>query len=501
MIRPRVVPSLSSALLLTASLALAALLPLACTAPSAPPGAPGVAPSTATDDDIGALYAVHCAVCHGSAGGGHGPAAVHLVPPPRDFGEGRFHVVSTDNGVPSDADLARAIARGSPGTGMPAFSWLGTERVQALAQHIRELAIARMTERLIARWAEVGQQIEPARAAEIAVFRMTPGEPVAVPPPVEASAAAVARGREVWLERCAACHGVDGRGRTPDARWVAWDVAFARDLREGLLKGGARHEDLARRIVAGMPGSAMPPEHFADPADLQALLAFVGTLLPADAGFRGVTTPLELRRSRVSALPDESDGPDELRERIPLTGSSPDGPLWFAPVARRPGSVLSAEVGAVAIAVERIAIRVRWPDPTADARALDARGESDAVALQFFADPQRPIVGMGAPDAVSDIWHWAAFRRRETLGVVDLLEASHGLSGAYVEAEGLSRPLRRADIVHAPGAGPVASVAPRAAIPRVDGHATLGIAIWNGAAEQRGAIKSLSGWVRMTVEQ
>ena len=294
-------------------------------------------------------------------------------------------------------------------------------------------------------------------------------------------------------------------------------MSFARDLREGLLVGGASDADLARRVLAGMPGAAMPPQHFATAGDLPALLAYVRTLLPADAATRGVTAATDLVATPVPALPDD---PERLRAMIPITG-----PIWLAPVARRPGSVLEASVGA-ARGATRIAIRVRWHDASADARALDAVAESDAVAVQFVADPDDPAYGMGAPASVSEIWHWAAFRREELAGALDLLEADHGLGPAFVRAEGLTRPLQQASRVTAagpddrrvePGAVAVSAVrddehwdvvfvAPRDAPPfdaasaNAGGLVAFGVAVWNGSAGEKGAVKSFSGWIRLAPE-
>jgi len=62
------------------------------------------------------LYAVQCASCHGATGGGDGPAAGTLSVRPPALSDlailGRF----------TDADLARLIGQGRPGTPMPGFA-------------------------------------------------------------------------------------------------------------------------------------------------------------------------------------------------------------------------------------------------------------------------------------------------------------------------------------------------------------------------------------------
>ena len=94
------------------------------------------------------LFDVHCAVCHGQEGNGRGTASPYLFPPARDFGDGRFRLVSTTNGVPLDRDLVDTLRRGMPGSAMPAWDWLPEEDLWCLAAQVRRLAEVRMAYRL-----------------------------------------------------------------------------------------------------------------------------------------------------------------------------------------------------------------------------------------------------------------------------------------------------------------------------------------------------------------
>ena len=61
------------------------------------------------------LFQTSCALCHGPAGKGDGPAGVALSPPPADLTDtphARFY---------SDAGRVRIVTEGSPGTGMAGF--------------------------------------------------------------------------------------------------------------------------------------------------------------------------------------------------------------------------------------------------------------------------------------------------------------------------------------------------------------------------------------------
>ncbi|HWB97763.1 MAG TPA: cytochrome c, partial [Bryobacteraceae bacterium] len=72
------------------------------------------------------LFTRHCAICHAAAG--EGSSGPDLTSP------------SWQSGV-SDADLARIIGQGAPGTAMPAFSGrLSAADITAVVAHLRTLA-------------------------------------------------------------------------------------------------------------------------------------------------------------------------------------------------------------------------------------------------------------------------------------------------------------------------------------------------------------------------
>lgn len=84
------------------------------------------------------VYALFCVSCHGADGSGRGNASRSFDPPPRDFREADFVVVSGPPGsLPTDADLAEIITEGRPGTGMPAWNGLSAEDRHAVIQYIK----------------------------------------------------------------------------------------------------------------------------------------------------------------------------------------------------------------------------------------------------------------------------------------------------------------------------------------------------------------------------
>lgn len=98
---------------------------------------------------------------------------------------------------------------------------------------------------------DVAHAFEPwiARRAEERVLRARP----VVAGPVPSSPESIALGAALYAERCAACHGLEGRGDGPDAS--ALDPPPA-DLRSHLPQHG--DSEIYAFVALGIPGSAMP---------------------------------------------------------------------------------------------------------------------------------------------------------------------------------------------------------------------------------------------------
>lgn len=222
-----------------------------------------------------AVYTQRCAACHGAQGNGEGPVAAYLRPRPRDYRLGMFKFTSTPFGAkPRREDLIRTVLRGAKGTSMPAFALLEEEDLQAVVDYVIMLSqrgeveqnlfvegesldaedpqdnflpedIAAIVTRVAESWREAKhQQVVPLTAE---------------PAYTEESAE---KGRQVFMtNECFKCHGLDGRGRTPEPvgkdGWTGEDV-YAADLSSGMLHGGRRSQDIYRRIYSGINGTPMP---------------------------------------------------------------------------------------------------------------------------------------------------------------------------------------------------------------------------------------------------
>ena len=184
-----------------------------------------------------AVYAAHCAECHGTSGRGDGPAAFLLSPGPRDFSTGVYKIRSTETGsIPTDGDLLRSIRLGLNGTAMPAWEGLlPDEEIRRVVDYIKSLS---------PRFAQ--------GAPEIAT----------VGPEVVSSPESIARGSAAYGRlRCAACHGTDGRGAGAIATEFedAGRVLYPTDLTEPWsFRGGATARDVFLRFRTGLSGTPMP---------------------------------------------------------------------------------------------------------------------------------------------------------------------------------------------------------------------------------------------------
>src|SRR2546421_6191956 len=158
------------------------------------------------------IYLRSCQTCHGPDGRGNGPAAPSMSPRPRDFTQGQLKYKSTAAEVPpTDGDL------------------LNAEEIKAVSSYVRSLGPAR-----------------------------NEGVPVPVPPRVWPDPASLERGKTLYSESCAACHGLDGRARNayeePSGRPIV-----ARDLTAPwTFRRGADSEQLWLRLTTGLAPGAMP---------------------------------------------------------------------------------------------------------------------------------------------------------------------------------------------------------------------------------------------------
>jgi mono/diheme cytochrome c family protein len=368
--------------------------------PPAPPG-PGPTPEEQRLARGRELYGNSCAACHGDKGEGNGPAARYLYPKPRNFGEGKFRIVSAANAYPSDADLMQVITRGMPGSAMLPFGHLGEEDRLALVAQVRALARASVEARITREAEAKGREVDPDEVAELADKLTRVGDPFEVPPLPEPGPESVARGAELYRQACAACHGATGKGDgTQDQR--NWDgtPTRPRDFTRGIFKGGRDPRQLYARIILGMPGSPMPSSSQLKPQEAGDIINFVLSLSDAASQER-----VEHRRRQLTAkhVPDEL--PPEIPEgawqsagEVPIVVS----PLWWRDYADPELRVAALHDG------KSVALRLTWLDATKNDQAVRPQDFEDMAAVQLYKGSPEPFLGMGAAGKGLDVWLWRA---------------------------------------------------------------------------------------------
>lgn len=235
------------------------------------------------------LYAQHCSRCHGIRGTADGATSPYLDPPARRFGEEKFMLSSTENGIPTDADLDYVLRHGIPGTAMPAFDYLTDAERKALVAHIRWLTRTGVYARLYQRSKKQEPEDVPdvAELSTMAAKQSIPGPTVDVPEtPPQPTPESITRGGQMFTKTCATCHGPKGAGDGPQVKDMKNEYGRPtrpRDLARGVFKGGGEPERLYVRIANGMPGSAMPGSKATlKPDEIWDLVYFVRSLSEVD---------------------------------------------------------------------------------------------------------------------------------------------------------------------------------------------------------------------------
>lgn len=362
----------------------------------AEPGAqPALTPALAERGKV--LYAKQCLPCHGATGRGDGKAAYLLYPKPRDFASLRFRLVSTENKIPSDADLFASITRGLPGSGMPSWAQLSEEDRWSLVYEVRRLARVGKAQTLVA---EDGT--EQAQADALAEKLFTAGAAIQVPAETP-SGTDLERGKALFEQACASCHDQDGKGRRKrDLKDDLEYPLFARDFTQGIFKGGSTGKDLAARLICGIPGTPMPSfkDTLKDPADLWAVIHYVQGFIA-----QGAQERVEQRQKSIEAVRVVDEGIGDPISPAWLKAK----PTWVSlmPLWWRDERVEGVEVRVLQNAT-KVAFMLTWRDVTKNDLALLQTAFGDGAAVQFSPSVEPPFFAMGEKTQPVNIWSWKA---------------------------------------------------------------------------------------------
>ena len=149
------------------------------------------------------VFIRNCAGCHGRQGLGDGPAAVALIPTPRNLATAQF----------SDRSLSESLWNGVRGSSMPSWSDLPSGELRGLVAYLKTIA---------------------------------PTEP-----PPDLTALERATGKAIYVKQCAVCHGQTGAGDGPTAASLAPAPTNFHEVQPTV-------EYAQAALANGVQGSAMP---------------------------------------------------------------------------------------------------------------------------------------------------------------------------------------------------------------------------------------------------
>ena len=208
-----------------------------------------VRPSKPTPEDLEAGKATYfrkCVWCHGAEGAGDGPGADRLWPRPRNFNQGTFKIRHTGSGeLPLDQDLFETVTNGLPGSAMPPWSHVLTDKERM--QVVQFVKTKLVTDR------DFQDPDEEFNA-------ITMGKQVA------SSKESIEKGRTVFMKtgKCVECHGNEGRGDGNATQNDEWGFPILpADLQKCWNFRGNRADpynpaNVFREVSTGLNGTPMP---------------------------------------------------------------------------------------------------------------------------------------------------------------------------------------------------------------------------------------------------
>ena len=208
-----------------------------------------VRPSKPTLEDLEAGKATYfrkCVWCHGAEGAGDGPGADRLWPRPRNFNQGTFKIRHTGSGeLPLDQDLFETVTNGLPGSAMPPWSHVLTDKERM--QVVQFVKTKLVTDR------DFQDPDEEFNA-------ITMGKQVA------SSKESIEKGRTVFMKtgKCVECHGNEGRGDGNATQNDEWGFPILpADLHKCWNFRGNRADpynpaNVFREVSTGLNGTPMP---------------------------------------------------------------------------------------------------------------------------------------------------------------------------------------------------------------------------------------------------
>lgn len=320
----------------------------------------------------GELYQKLCSQCHGENGDGKGPAAMRVLPRPRDFTAGKFKIRHTPSGaLPTDDDLREVIREGMPYTSMPAWKHLSDDQINELVAAVKSFS---------------PDFANPERKPE----------PIQIPEAPAYTEESAKKGKEVYTSNgCAACHGEIGRSDGISAPTLTDD--WGNPLRPADLtkrwtyRGGPTREDIYRTFTTGMNGTPMPS--FAESLTDEQRWQLVDYIVSLD----GRETPDYAELLQVQWTTDEIALEDPAKGRE-IFATAPAAHFPIVGQITEPGRAFHPATNSVTVRAvynsREIAFLVSWHDMRAD--------ETGRNAPDMKVPPEEDQAEAAAPAAPED---------------------------------------------------------------------------------------------------
>jgi len=181
------------------------------------------------------IYDQRCSGCHGMNGKGDGPAAQFFRVKPRDFTTCLYKFKSTPGtSLPTDSDLLRVLKNGVPSTAMPAFPHYSDQELMDVIEYIKTFCPD---------WDKLKAQSQPPPENWEALK----------PPPFLGTPDSIAKGKVLFEQNCAACHGINGQGNGPAALSI-YDPSAECQKWQGNTCVQRPHERPANLTLGILPG-------------------------------------------------------------------------------------------------------------------------------------------------------------------------------------------------------------------------------------------------------
>ena len=377
-------------LFLVLSVALLAIMPVYAHGPSEHSN--GSASSHGGEKDLlrlgATVYKHMCIYCHGADGNGGGKAMAYLYPWPRDFRQGVFKYRTTPFGsIPQDSDIKRTIARGVPGTSMPAWGGaLSEDEISGVVEYIKKFS-------------KKFENKKPKDAIKIeAVPASTPES--------------IAKGKKIYQQTsCARCHGTDLKGDGPIASdlYDIWDHrVFVYDLTDpNTYKFGFDKKDLFMILTTGIDGTPMKSFNHLRDEERWDLASYIESEIRKEE-YKPAEYEIDLNTYKV-------DQEIDMDPANPMWANIPVQNIHTIPLNARRDPVDQIQFQSV-VNDEGIAFRLVWEDPQPDRTSSRHQDFKDAIAMEFALGDvllhkhghNEPFFGMGNRGKVVNIWQWRA---------------------------------------------------------------------------------------------